>query len=261
MKESELPSLEDRLQALAERLEDVEDSQTRAGEGMAELGESVRDLAQSMRRRDRVLSLNSFVAYLLFTVLLCATFFLLFRGRADDAAAERDRALGASRAAQSRAEAAARQLASRDAAERASAHVLELLRQHRYREAIAAHHDLAGAELGAAQRQFLADAVQGARAELVAEAALLARQAFDRHDFERVREVAEGGVAFATDGDASAELRYLLAASLDRLGRTAEAQAAYAAFVAAAPDHELALRARQRLERITHAAQPGDASQ
>jgi tetratricopeptide (TPR) repeat protein len=250
VKDRDLRALEERLESLAERLSSIEEGGARAGAG--DVVAAVRDLAQGMRRQDRVLSLNSFVAYLLFTVLLCAMFFFLFRGRADDVAAERDRAAAARDAAQARADASARQLAARDAADRASAEVLELLRRRRYQEAIAAHRTLEG--LSPAQRQFLADAVDGARAELTAEAAVRARQAFDRRDYENAREAAAGGLALTSEGATAAELRYLLGASLDKLGRAAEAQTAFAAFVAAAPDHPMATRVRQRLRRLEQSA-------
>jgi tetratricopeptide (TPR) repeat protein len=256
VKDRDLRALEERLESLAQRVNDAEDGGARGGN--ADVAAAVRDLAQGMRRQDRVLNLNSFVAYLLFTVLLCAVFFFLFRGRADDVAAERDRAVAARDAAQARADAAQRQLAARDAADRAGADVLELLRRRRYAEALTAHRKLEG--LSPAQRQFLADAVDGARAELTAEAAVRARQAFDRRDYENAREAAAAGLTLNGDGATAADLRYVLGASLDKLGRAGEAQAAFAAFIAAAPDHPMAGRVRQRLRRLERDApiRPGD---
>jgi hypothetical protein len=259
VKDRELRALEERLEGVNQRLSSVEQGQGLGGQGTSELLSSVGELSQLVRRQHRLLSLNSFAAYLLFTVLLCAAFYFLYTDRAGDAEAERDTALAARDAAQARAEGTARQLAAREAADRASASVLDLLRQRRYREAIAAHRDLAGTELGPAQRQFLADAVAGARSQLVADAALRARQAFDRRDYQRGHDLAKDGLALTAaggpglEGPASAELRYVLAAALDKLGRAAEARDAYAAFLTAAPDHEMAVRARQRLARLERA--------
>ena len=247
------------MDAVDHRMSSVEQGHRQSGQGASELASSVGELAEVVRRQVRLLSLNSFAAYLLFTVLLCAAFYFLYTSRAGDAEAERDRALAARDTAQARAEGTARLLAARDAADRAGAELLELLRQRRYQQAIAAHRELAGLELGAAQRQFLADAVAGARAELTADAAVRARQSFDRRDYQRGHDLARGGLALAAaggpalEGPASAELRYVLAASLDKLGRAAEARDAYAAFLTAAPDHELAARARQRLARLERA--------
>jgi hypothetical protein len=259
VKDREMRALEERLEGVHQRLSSVEQGHGRTGQGATELASSVGELAHLVRRQDRLLSLNSFAAYLIFTVLLCAAFYFLYTDRAGDAEAERDTALAARDAAQARAEGTARQLAARDAADRASAGVLDLLRQRRYREAIAAHRDLAGVELSAAQRQFLADAVAGARSQLVADAALRARQAFDRRDYQRGHDLAKEGLMLtaaggpALEGPASAELRYVLAASLDKLGRAGEARDAYAAFLTAAPGHEMATRARQRLTRLERA--------
>jgi len=267
VKDRELRALEDRLEALKDRLGEVEASQAQAGSSQSELVTAVADLAQAVRRQGRLVSLNSFAAYLLFTVLLCAGFYVLYRGRAGEVDAERDHAQAARDAAQARADGATRQLAARDAADRATADLLELLRQRRFREAIAAHRALtgpkqpgqgAGAELGAAQRQFLNDAIAGARAELSADAAVRARHALDRRDYQRAHDAARDGLTIAAAGGpglegTAVELRYVVAASLDKLGREAEARDAYAAFLTAAPDHELAPRARERLTRLERA--------
>lgn len=216
-----------------------------------ELTRVVRDLARGVSRRDRLLSLNSFVAYLLFTVLLCAALFFLFRGRADEVAADRDRIAAERDALQAKLDAIGRTIAAREASDRAVGAVLELLRRRRWSEAIAAHRALA--DVPATQRQFLADAVDAARAELAAEAAGRARQAFTRRDYERAREAAEAALAQVPDGAGAADLRYLVAASLDKLGRASEARAAYAAFVSSAPEHAMAERARHRLRRLESA--------
>jgi len=268
VKDRELQAFENRLESLTERLGEVEDAQARTGQpggASGELAAAVRELGGLHRRQVRLLSLHSFAAYVIFTVLLCAAFYFLYAGRAGAADAERDRALEARDAAQARAERASRQLAAHDAADRASAQLLELLRQRRYREALAAEAGLAKVELGPAQRQFLADAVAGARAELAAEVTVRARQALDRRDFERAHDAAVDGLAItaaggpALAGPPSAELRYVLAASLDKLGRSDEAREAYSAFLAAAPDHEQAGRARQRLAHLDRLApRPGE---
>jgi tetratricopeptide (TPR) repeat protein len=216
-----------------------------------ELTQVVRDLARGVSRRDRLLSLNSFVAYLLFTVLLCAALFFLFRGRADEVADDRDRIAAERDALQGKLDAMGRQVAARDASDRAVGAVLELLRRRRWPEAIAAHRALS--DVPATQRQFLADAVDGARAELAAEAGGRARQAFTRRDFERAREAAEAALAQSPDGEGAADLRYLLAASLDKLGLASEAHAAYAAFLSSAPEHVMTGRARYRLRRLESA--------
>jgi tetratricopeptide (TPR) repeat protein len=258
VKDRELRALEDRVSALSQRLVEVEEGQAQSGQGATELAAEVRQLADGLRRHGRLLGLHSFAAYFIFTVLLCAAFYFLYARRAGEADLERDRALAARDAAVTRADAAQRELAARARADRAAAELLELLRQRRYREAIAAERALGEVELGAAQRQFLVDAVRGARAELVADATARARHSYDRRDYERARAVAADGLAIAAGNGpeltgASADLRYVLAAALDRLGRPAEAIDAYGAFLAAAPDHSLARRARQRvawLERI-----------
>jgi hypothetical protein len=253
VKDRELRALADRVDALSERLVDVEEGQAQSGHGTTELAAQVHELGDGLRRHGRLLGLHSFAAYFIFTVLLCAAFYFLYAGRAGEADLERDAALAARDAALARADAAQRELAARARADRSAAELLELLRQRRYREAIAAERALDQAQLGAAQRQFLGDAVRGARAELVADATARARHSYDRRDYRRAHAVAVDGLAIAAGGGpevigaASADLRYVFAAALDRLGRKAEAIDAYGAFLTAAPDHSLAARARQRV--------------
>src|SRR5688500_5229407 len=103
VKDHDLRGVQDRLKELTSRLGDVEDGQARAGDGMAEVTAAVRDVADGLRRQDRLLNLNSFAAYLLFTVLLCAVFFFLYRGRAEAVDAERDEAVAGRDAAEGRA--------------------------------------------------------------------------------------------------------------------------------------------------------------
>ena len=201
---------------------------------------------------------NSFGAYFVFTVLLCASFYFLYavgRARPTRSATRRWRARDAALA---RADAAQRELAARARADRAAAELLELLRQRRHREAIAAERNLDEVELGAAQRQFLSDAVPGARVALAADAtaprAPLLRSARlparPRRGRGRAR-LAAGGGPEVTGARGRPALR---AGRVARLaGPPAEAISAYGAFLAAAPDHALAPRARQRvawLERI-----------
>src|SRR5688572_31772074 len=58
------------------------------------LAESVGRLVTSQRRRERWINVNSFVAYVLFTVVLGGAFLTLYRSRAQELVRGRDGAVG-----------------------------------------------------------------------------------------------------------------------------------------------------------------------
>jgi hypothetical protein len=80
------------LEALRRKVDDNAAMIRRNQLSLSELAESLGKLVQTQRRRERAFTLNSFVAYCLFTVLLGGAFFMLYRTRAGDLVASRDRA-------------------------------------------------------------------------------------------------------------------------------------------------------------------------
>jgi hypothetical protein len=102
VKDHELRVVQERLQALAERVSEIGQAQDQSDDTVATLAGALSDLVGRMRRQDRRMTLNSFVAYALFTVLLGAAFFMLHRGRASDLERERDQAQRALVAAEER---------------------------------------------------------------------------------------------------------------------------------------------------------------
>jgi tetratricopeptide (TPR) repeat protein len=81
------------LDGLRRRLDD-QASQTRKTQAqVTQLAESIAALVEAGRRRSRWLNINSFVAYLIFTILLGGAFFFVFQSRAHELVAKRDRAV------------------------------------------------------------------------------------------------------------------------------------------------------------------------
>src|SRR5690349_9187200 len=80
------------LESLRRKTDDNAAAIRRNQLALTELAESVGKLVAHQRKRERLLTLNSFVAYLLFTVLLGGGFLLLYQSRADALVAARDRA-------------------------------------------------------------------------------------------------------------------------------------------------------------------------
>src|SRR5690348_8664036 len=71
------------LESLRRKVDDNAALVRRNQLALTELAENVGKLVAEQRRRERLLTLNSFVAYLLFTVLLGGGFLLLYQSRAD----------------------------------------------------------------------------------------------------------------------------------------------------------------------------------
>ena len=292
VKDHELRLVQERMEALAERVSEIGQAQDQSDDTVATLATALSDLVGRMRKQDRLITLNSFVAYALFTVLLGAAFLMLHRSQAGDLERERDQAQHALVAAEERAHGATRELAARQAAEKAAADIYELLRDHRYKEAIAAGQKLDSLRLTPAEKGLITDAVERARSDLAHQALERGREAFGRGELDRAVKEAEAGLEAAPQSehapalhylvghslarqnknkDAAAAIetalaggvekdvkdaRYLYATVLDKLSRSEDARAAYRAFAASNPRSPNANWARTRAWQLSQPAPP-----
>src|SRR5258705_7951882 len=80
------------LREIRRELSETHGIATRTHNAIANLTGSLREVIGSKERYEQRLNLNSFVAYVLFTVLLGGGFYLLYRSRADRLVSERDAA-------------------------------------------------------------------------------------------------------------------------------------------------------------------------
>src|SRR5262249_37304077 len=107
--------------ALLDGLRRRQDEQTtqarKTAAQVTQLADSIAALVDAQRKRSRWLNLNSFVAYLIFTVLCGGAFYFLYRTRAGDLVSARDRAAAERDTATKRADDATAKLAARDAAD------------------------------------------------------------------------------------------------------------------------------------------------
>jgi tetratricopeptide (TPR) repeat protein len=81
------------LDGLRRRLDDQASQSRKTQAQVSQLAESIAALVEAGRRRSRWLNLNSFVAYLIFTILLGGAFYFVFQSRAHELVAKRDRAV------------------------------------------------------------------------------------------------------------------------------------------------------------------------
>ena len=257
------------------------------------LAESVAQVVARHKRRDRSFTLNSFVAYLLFTVLLGAAFFALYRTRAGNLVHERDVALAATEESRRNAEALQEELAARDASATAAYEFLTLLSEDKRSEAVTAYANLARERLTPAEREVFAAGVKKARAEIVDAGYLAGLDAFRKSDYESAVGELRRGLAYQQEGPRAAQMRYYLgvslykqgaheeasrqlelalagrvdevgvtdarfylAAAFEQLGRFAEARAEYDKFASANPKSNLAYAARRKSAELARMAKP-----
>src|SRR5205814_2129231 len=102
------------LDALRRKLDDQAAQGRRTHDQVQQLAESIAALVQLQRKRSRWLNLNSFVAYVLFTILCGAVAFAMYARRAGELGGERDKALADRDAKQAQLDDATAKLAARE---------------------------------------------------------------------------------------------------------------------------------------------------
>ncbi|WP_428268355.1 tetratricopeptide repeat protein [Haliangium sp.] len=211
------------LNTLRVRLDDQQALLRRTQQTLAGLAELLGKVVAHQRRRERGLNLNSFVAYILFTVLLGGGFFMLYSARAGDLVAARDAAVQARDQARARvAEVEAEQAARAQAAAAAQA-FSELVREGRHAEVVAGYAEIEGAGLTATEAAVFADGVETARAALAEAGFAAGVEAFESRRYELAERELRQALSFQDDGPGAARGRYYLGVSLLELGRNQEA--------------------------------------
>jgi len=234
------------LDALRRRLDD-QGAQTRKTQAqVSQLAESIAALVDLQRKRSRWLNLNSFIAYLMFTILLGGAFYFVYQSRAhelvakrDKAVAERDRAIADRDAATKRADDAVQKLAAEQTAAAKAAATAAV--DATVKTAQAAVHASHFGEVIAPLEKALASEPAGARA---AEMHYLLGVAFGA---KNQLDKAVAHLQAAVDGDvADDDARFQLASALDRAGQWARARGEYDKFATAHPQSTSAVFAMRR---------------
>lgn len=234
------------LDGLRRRLDD-QGAQTRKTQAqVTQLAESIAALVDLQRKRSRWLNLNSFAAYLIFTILLGGAVYFVYQSRAhelvarrDKAAAERDRAVADRDAAIKRADDATHALAAQQAAAAKAAEAAAVdatvktaqaaVRAGHFGEVVAPLEKALASEpagVRAAEMHYLVGVAYGAKNQL---------------------DKAVAHLQAAVDGDvADDDARFQLASALDRAGQWARARGEYDKFATAHPQSGSAVFAMRR---------------
>src|ERR1700690_4108724 len=155
------------VDALRRRLDEQQATLRRNHAALTQLAESVGKVVEMGRRRDRRAGFNSFVAYILFTVLLGGGALLLYRSRAADLVRARDDAKTDLAATRTQLQAVQAQLQARDDAARRAYGFYSDVRDGKRAEALAPYGALANLPLTPTEREVLADGEKQARAKMV----------------------------------------------------------------------------------------------
>ncbi len=202
------------LDGLRRRLDEQGAMVRRNQLALTELADSVGKLVATQRRRERSFTLNSFVAYLLFTVLLGGGFFMLYSSRAGDLVDARDRADADRATASERATELATRLHAREQAAQTAHDYWQLLRDGKRSEAIAQYGDVQGAELTPTERELFAEGEKKARAEMVDAGFLAGLDAYRAGKLGDATLELRRALAYEEEGTRAAQMRYYLGVAL-----------------------------------------------
>lgn len=267
------------LEALRRRLDEQAALGRKTQAQVIQLADSIAALVAQQRRRSLWLNVNSFVAYLMFTILCGAGCYLLYASRARELTAAREQAIGERDAAVRNADEATVRAVAREAADHKAWEVYQLLEVGKRGEAVAKLdalrdqplsrteravlaarvHDTQVMEVDTALRAAVASFKAGRTAEMIKplEAALTGEPTGARaatiHYYlgvayaktELDKALAHLQAAIAGDVDQE-DARFQLASVLDRSGAYAQARAEYDRFATAHPQSQLAVFAMRR---------------
>lgn len=281
------------IDGLRRKIDDNATALRQQQRALGELAESVGKLVAQQRKRERSFTLSSFVAYLLFTVLLGGGFFALYQSRADELVTARDAAHQARDDAQRRAEDAERALAARDAAAARAHAYWKLLEEGKRDEAIATYPDVQAAALTPTERELFAAREREARGAIVDAGYLEGLDAYRAGKLKEAIAALDRALGYEEEGPRAAHMRYLkgvakvktgaaeegaqelvlaiagrvdqsgvsdarywLGAAYEALGRFGEARAEYDKFATAQPQHPLSVAARRKSAALAYKAKP-----
>ncbi|MBP9087005.1 MAG: hypothetical protein KBG15_12865 [Kofleriaceae bacterium] len=198
------------LDALRRKLDDNATVGRKTQQAMVQLADSLANQVASTRQRTRWLNLNSFVAYVLFTVILGAGFLLLYRVRTSGLLADRVSAQHERDAAVTRARQAETQVRDRAGAETAVWDVYTLLTTGKRQAGLSALTALANAKLSKTERAVFAELEQRTRAELVDDQYRAGLAAFRAGKFADVVANLSAALTIESKGQRAAGMHYYL---------------------------------------------------
>jgi TolA-binding protein len=184
----------------------------------ATLNAELKAIGRRLEHRERLLTLNSAVAYVLFVVVLAGGFYVAHRLRIDRAEFEKDGALReAATVREELAQVRKREEERRRGEEKAYA-LYQLIRGGRARESLARYPDVSREHLSRTEADVLRDAVARGRQELAYGAFEAGRQAYAAGQWKRAAQDFKKAIEVDPAPPHAAQLYYLHGITLFKLG-------------------------------------------
>ncbi|HWN70867.1 MAG TPA: tetratricopeptide repeat protein, partial [Haliangium sp.] len=202
------------VDALRLRLDEQGAVLRRTHQTVVGLAESVGKVVAHQRRRERGLSLNSFVAYTLFTLLLGGAFFMLYTTRAGDLVEARDAALRSREETRVRLRALESEVEARERTSATALEYYQLLRDGRHAEVLARYPEIERQDLTPTESALFASGVEQAKSELVDAGYLAGLDAFRAGDLAKAATELRTALAYEDNGPRTAQMRYYLGVAL-----------------------------------------------
>jgi tetratricopeptide (TPR) repeat protein len=209
----ESPNREE-MEALRRRLDDHGALLRKNQQALAELAESVGRLVTSQRSRERWMNVNSFVAYLIFTVVLGGAFLTLYRSRARELVQARDAAVIERDEARTRAKSLDETLQKRDAGTKSAFEYFQLLQAGKRAEAVARYGEMDLAALTPTEKAVFEEGHKQAREALVDAGYLAGLDAAKDGDHAKAIGELRRALAYEEEGPRAAQMRYYLGVAL-----------------------------------------------
>jgi len=194
------------------------------------LNAEVKAITRRLDLRERLLTLNSAVAYVLFVAVLAGGFYIAHRLRVERSDLEKDGALREAAAVREELGQIRKRDEERRRGEEKAYELYQLLRGGKARESVARYPDVSRERLSRTEADVLRDAVARGRQDLAYSAFDAGRQAYAAGQWKRAAQDFKRAVEIEAAPPHAAQLYYLYGISLyklgDYLGATAELERA-----------------------------------
>jgi hypothetical protein len=207
----------------ASNLGDVHAIATRTHNAVATLAASLKEVVARQEKYERGLNLNSFIAYLLFTVLLGGGFYLLYRSRVGQLTAWRDEAVRKQSEATAAAEEARKELAAREEGARKALALWQLLKDGKKADAIGQWAEVQKEKLSPVEVAVFQEGLARARAEIVDAGYAAGVEAVKGEQWKRGATELKRALSYEEEGPRAAQMRYYYGVALLKTGDYLEA--------------------------------------
>jgi tetratricopeptide (TPR) repeat protein len=201
------------LESLRRRLDEQANQHRKTQSDVRQLAESIGALVTQQRKRSWWMNVNSFVAYLMFTLLCGGASYFMYQSRAHELVSERDRVISERDEAVQRADTEITKTNAREDADKKALEVYQLLQAGKRDEAAKKLAELAKAPLSKLDRTMLDERAKQAEVLQVESALKTAQAAFKAGRYPDVIPTLEAALTLESQGPRAAQMHYYIGVS------------------------------------------------